>query len=326
MRIRSVTFFAIFIFSASCALSQSVGSLVSGAADGHVHILSPELIKIWKGLGIPFSRPDEYYSDIDVILKNTAVKRIDLISMAHVYSSEEFGGFKNERELVEKENSYVAAARDKHTKKVRAFCSIDPLRDYALEELERCRSALKMDGIKLHHNANQVYLTVPAHLEKVKKVFEFAAKHKMPILMHFDNSHRRFGAADINLLTGSILNELGPVNLTIAHFGTSGGFSSRTRAFLNAFITELNANKNLEKHRILFDISAVALDKDSEGVRKLTDEEFAVLGIYVRRLGFDRIRFGTDYPLYNPDEYLAILRGRLKLSDNEIRMLLRSKD
>lgn len=298
---------------------------MSGIADGHVHILSPELIKIWKGLGIPFSRPDEYYSDIDVILKNTAVKRIDLISMAHVYSSEEFGAFKNERELVEKENSYVAAARDKYPKKVRAFCSIDPLREYALEELERCRGALKMDGIKLHHNANQVYLTVPAHLEKVKKVFEFAANHKMPILMHFDNSHRRFGEPDIKLLTGSILNELGPVNLTIAHFGTSGGFSSRTRAFINAFITELSANKNLEKHRILFDISAVALDKDSEGVSKLTDEEFAVLGVYVRRLGLHRVKFATDYPLYRPDEYLEILRTRLRLSDGEINKFLKEK-
>lgn len=316
-----------FIVILACiAAGQSSNVPVAGATDGHVHILSPELIKIWKGLGIPFSRPDEYYSDIDVILKNTAVKRIDLTSMAHVYSSEEFGGFKNEHELVEKENSYVAAARDKYPKKVRAFCSIDPLRDYAQEELERCRGALKMDGIKLHHNANQVYLTVPAHLEKVKKVFEFAANHKMPILMHFDNSHRRFGAPDIRLLTGSILNDLSPVNLTIAHFGTSGGFSSRTRAFLNAFIAELNANKALAKHNITFDISAVALDKDSEGVRKLTDDEFAVLGVYVRRLGLDRVKFGTDYPLYTPTEYLAILQQRLKLTESETRKLLRSKN
>ena len=106
---------------------------VSEAADGHVHILSPELIRVWKGLGVPFSRPDEYYRDIDVILRNTGTRRLDLVSMAHVFSSEEFGGFKNERELVEKENTYAAAARDKYPNKVRAFCSVDPLRDYALE-------------------------------------------------------------------------------------------------------------------------------------------------------------------------------------------------
>lgn len=304
---------------------QTPNDDVAKASDGHVHILSPELIKIWKGMGIPFSRPDNNYSDIDVILKNTGTKQIDLVSMAHVYSSEEFGGFRNERELVEAENSYVAAARNKHPKRVKAFCSVDPLLDYALKELERCRTQLKMDGIKLHHNANQVYLTVPTHLAKVKKVFEFATQHRLPILMHFDNSHRRFGEPDIKLLTGSILNDLKGVNLRIAHFGTSGGFSARTHAFINAFIVELGSNKALSQHRITFDISAVGLDKDSEGVRKLTDEEWAILGRYVRRLGFNRIAFGTDYPLYNPSEYLEILRDRLRLTDAEVRALLRAK-
>ena len=304
---------------------SSVANPPKPLTDGHVHILSPELIKIWKGLGIPFSRPDEYYSDIDVILSNTAVRRIDLISMAHVYTAEDFGGFKNERELVERENAYVAAARDKHPKKTRAFCSVDPLREYALAELERCRTALKMDGIKLHHNANQVYLTVPEHLEKVKMVFEFAARHKMPILLHFDNSHRRFGKPDIDLLAGSILKDIGPVELRIAHFGTSGGFSQRTRAFLNAFIEKLDAEPELRKHKIKFDISAVALDKDSEGVRKLTDDEFAVLARYIRRLGLKRIAFGTDYPLYTPAEYQAILRNRVGLSDKELEILLKTK-
>ena len=310
---------------AAAGTGQTQRTAVRKATDAHVHILSPELIKIWKGLGIPFSRPDDYYSEIDVILKNTAVKRIDLISMAHVYSSEEFGGFKNERELVEKENSYVAAARDKYRKKVKAYCSVDPLRDYALEELERCRTKLKMDGVKLHHNANQVYLTVPDHLAKVKKVFEFASKNKLPVLMHFDNSHRRFGEPDVKLLVGSILNDLNPVKLRIAHFGTSGGFSIRTKAFLDAFIAELHSNSDLRKHKITFDISAVGLDKDSEGVRKLTDEEWTDLGVYVRKLGFNRITFATDYPLYQANEYLEILQSRLKLTDAEVRTLLRDK-
>ena len=298
---------------------------ITPQTDGHVHILSPELIRIWKGLGIPFSRPDEYYSDIYVILKNAAVDRIDLISMAHVFSSEEFGGFKNERELVEKENNYVASARDKYPKKVRAFCSVDPLRDYALDELERCRTGLGMDGIKLHHNANQVYLTVPEHLAKVKRVFHFAADHKLPILLHFDNSHRRFGKPDVDLLVGSILKDLKPIDMRIAHFGTSGGFSQRTRGFLNAFIDQFAVEPALKKHRITFDISAVALDKDSEGVRRLTEEDFAVLRRYIQRLGPERVAFGTDYPLYTPIEYAAILTGRVGLTDREMRSILKNK-
>src|SRR5690606_1519686 len=122
-----------------------------------------------------------------------------------------------------------------------------------------CRTELKLDGIKLHHNANQVYLTEPEHLAKVKSVFEYAARHRLPILLHLDNSHRRFGEPDVKLLTGSILKDLRPVNLRIAHLGTSGGFSQRTRAFLNAFIAAFASEPGLKRHRITFDISAVAL-------------------------------------------------------------------
>lgn len=315
----------IVIFAACSAIGQAPDGRAVIPTDGHVHILSPGLIKIWKGLGIPFSRADEYYSDIDVILKNAGAHRLDLISMAHVLSSEEFGGFKNERELVEHENSYVAAARDKFPNKVRAFCSVDPLRDYALEELERCRTQLRVDGIKLHHNANQVYLTVPEHLAKVKRVFEFAAQHKMPILMHFDNSHRRFGERDVGLLVDEILRDLKPVRLTIAHFGTSGGFNSRTKGVIDAFRFRLRTAPWLNKHKITFDISAVALDKDSEGVPKLTDAHFDELSIYIRRLGPERISFGTDYPLYTPSEYVNILRTRLGLSEAELALILRAK-
>ena len=320
---KSVSILIILVLA--CAVCSQSNARLVATTDGHVHILSPALIKAWKGMGIPFSRPDEYYSDIDTILRNTA-ERIDLVSMAHVYSSEEFGGaFDNERQLVESENSFVAAARDKYPKRIRAFCSVDPLRDYALAELERCRTTLKMDGIKLHNNANQVYLTVPEHLEKVKAVFEFAARHRLPVLLHFDNSHRRFGEPDVKLLTGSILKDLPPVKLRIAHFGTSGGFNQRTRAFLNAFITAFANDPYLKRHRITFDISAVALDKDSEGVPRLTDAEFAVLARYIRRLGPERITFGTDYLLYTPAEYAAILKTRVGLTDRELRAILKER-
>jgi predicted TIM-barrel fold metal-dependent hydrolase len=315
----------VILILAASAFSKTGGGSASIPVDAHVHILSPELIKIWKGIGIPFTRPDAYYSDINVILKNAGTGRIDLISMAHVFSSEEFGGFKNERELVEKENDYVSDARKMRPGAVRAFCSVDPLRDYALDELERCRSKLKMDGIKLHHNASQVYLTVPDHLSRVKKVFEFAVKFKLPILMHFDNSHRRFGDRDVGLLVDEILKDLDPVRLTIAHFGTSGGFNARTKAVIDTFRYRFRTEPWLSRHQIVFDISAVALDKDSEGVPKLTNAHFDELAIYIRRLGPEKISFGTDYPLYTADSYIDILRNRVGLSEAEISTILRRK-
>jgi len=289
----------------------------AGVFDHHVHIMSPRMIKYFKDAGIPFSKPDADYSQLDAIRKRLGKDEFALVSMAYLYGNPEYGKVENERELVKAENDFVAAAKGDE-KGLKFYCSFDPLKDHGLEEANRCVTELKADGLKMHFNASQVYLTVPEHLNRVKPAFELAAENGLPILLHFDNFHRRFGKPDIDLLADKILKDIKPVRLQIAHFGTSGGFSQRTKDFLDAFITRLNSDATLKKHRIMFDISAVALDKDSEGVRKLTDEEFVELAAYVRKLGPGRIVFATDYPLYSAGEYIRILRDRVKLSDVEI--------
>ncbi len=295
--------------------------------DHHVHIMSPQLISLWKNMGIPFSKEDCYYADIDTILNATKAQSVSLISMAYVYSSEEFGdGAENVEEKIRSENDYLAYAKLKHPNTINAFYGIDPLQESALSEIERCHKKLKLDGIKLHNNASQVYLTVPEHLKKVKAVFRYASDNKIPILMHFDNSHRKFGRTDVKILSDSVLAELKYVNLQIAHFGTSGGFNQKTKEVLDAFIELFKSNHPISKHTITFDISAVCLDKDAEGVTKLTDKDFVELAEYSRKLGFDRIAFGTDYPLYRSDEYLNLLMMKLKLTEDEVTNLMKEKN
>ena len=298
-------------------IKREAAAATAGVFDHHVHIMSPRMIKYFKDAGIPFSKPDADYSQLPAIRKRLGNEEFALVSMAYLFGNPEFGKVENERDLVKAENDFVAAAKG-NDGKLKFYCSFDPLKEYGLEEAKRCVSELKADGLKMHFNASQIYLTVPAHLEKVRPAFELAAANGLPILLHFDNLHRRFGKPDIDLLADKILTDIKPVTLQIAHFGTSGGFSQRTKDFLDAFISRLSTDESLKKHRIRFDISAVALDKDSEGVPKLTDEQFAELGSYIRKLGPERIVFATDYPLYSAEEYLAILRDRVKLSDSEI--------
>lgn len=295
--------------------------------DKHVHIMSTQLISLWKSMGIPFSKADPYYSDIDTIFNTTKAQSISLISMAYVYSSEEFGGNSgNVEEKVRDENDYLALAKLKHPNKIKAFYGIDPLQEFALAEIKRCHNELKLDGIKLHHNASQVYLTEPVHLGKVKEVFEYASNNRIPLLMHFDNSHPKFGKTDVRILADSVLSGLEYVNLQIAHFGTSGGFNQKTKEILDAFIELFQSNHPISKHTITFDISAVCLDKDAEGVSKLTNKDFDELAKYSRKLGFGRIVFGTDYPLYRSDEYLNLLIKKMNLTEDEVTNLLKDKN
>lgn len=65
-----------------------------------------------------------------------------------------------------------------------------------------------------------------------------------------------------------------------------------------------------------------AIESDlSAPIPQLTDEQFAELAVYVRKLGMKRIVFGTDYPLYSAEEYLEILRKRVKLTDKELKKM-----
>lgn len=287
--------------------------------DKHVHIMSPFLIHQWKEQGIPFSRRDAYYSDIDTIMKINGAESISLISMAYTYSSEWFTNNAVEvPDLIKNENDYLSQAKAKYPDKIQAFFGIDPLHEEAMEEIIRCHKALQLDGIKLHFNASQVYLTEASHRKPVHDIFRYASEHKLPILLHFDNSHRKFGVPDIDILADSILAKLNEITLQIAHFGTSGGFNPKTMEILDRFIELFESDHPISKHNITFDISAVCLDKDADGVQKLDDNQWEDVALYCRKLGFEKIDFGTDYPLYKSAEYLNVLVNKLNLTQEEL--------
>ncbi|MBK8564221.1 MAG: amidohydrolase family protein [Saprospiraceae bacterium] len=313
------------LLSCSATSFLSKQGKLKPAHDCHVHIMSPTLIADWKAMGIPFSRPDHYYADIDSIIKNVGTSTIDLIAMAHVYTSEEFYQGSDGPEKLAKENDYVLSMAAIYPRKVRPFISVDPLRHDAIGELKRCYAVNNNIGLKMHNSASQIYLTVPAHVERVKSVFMAAAEMGIPVLMHFDNWHPKFGARDLNILVDSILAHAKPMVLTIPHFGTSGGFSQKTKDFLDGFIALRQQGKIPGKHKIYLDISAVALDKDSEGVTKLNDAEFAELKGYITKIGAQHIVFGTDYPLYTPFVYAEILRGRVGLKPRTVKQLMKPK-
>lgn len=291
--------------------------------DCHVHLMSPSMITYWKSLGIPFSKPEVYYSNVDSILARNKATRIDLIGMAYIYENEDFYQGDDRRKQVQKENDYLLETAKKYPNTVTPYFAVNPLTDYALEEIDRCLAATPNSGLKLHFNTSQVYLTEPAHLNKVKPIFNKAAENKLPVLLHFDNWHPKFGEPDIQLLIDSILKEISPLTLTIAHFGTSGGFNDKTKRFIDAFVTQFEKGNVPKKHTIRFDISAVALDKDSEGVSKLTDGEFEKLNTYIHKLGIDRVIFGTDYPLYSSVEYVDVLKNRVGLTEEEINKIIK---
>lgn len=294
--------------------------------DSHVHIMSPDLISYWKDLGIPFTKSESRYSNVDSILYYNKAKHINLIGMGYVYGNPEYYEGDDSYLKLKSENNYLLKCAKVYPDRITPFFTIDPLENNAIEELERCHEINSEAGLKLHFNASQVYLTEPTHLEKIKLIFEKSAEYKLPILLHFDNWHPKFGVPDINILVDSILTDIDQVQLQIAHFGTSGGFNDKTMRFLDEYLLLKNQNKIPIRHSILFDISAVALNKNNEGISKLSKIEFLKLKEYVEKIGIENIVFGTDYPLYNSAEYIKILKEKLDFSNEDLLEISKSKN
>lgn len=317
----------LLLLSFFCCKAKETRDINSATAkasfDSHVHIMSPDLISYWKSLGIPFSQTDAIYANIDTIMEKNNADYVNLIGMGYVFTSHEYYEGEDRQEKMQSENNYLFESAQKYPKRITPYFAIDPLQDFAVEEMERCYGMFSKCGVKLHFNASQVYLTEPVHLEKVTRVFKKSAEYDLPILLHFDNWHPKFGKRDLGIMMDTLLKDIPPVTLQIAHFGTSGGFNEKTKAFIDAYLELKNDDRIPEGHEIIFDISAVALDKDSEGVEALTDEGFETLKVYIDKIGIENIVFGTDYPLYTSDDYYKILKENVGLSEKELDQIYR---
>ncbi|MGB0949311.1 MAG: amidohydrolase family protein [Marinirhabdus sp.] len=294
--------------------------------DRHVHIISPQLLADFKAQGVPFPNGGAPHTNVDTIFNRNNAQQMHLVGMGYLYSNSDFYLGNDAKEKAKAENDFLAEVKSKHPNTMKAFFGIDPLLNGALAEVMRCRETLKLDGVKMHFANNKVYLSRPGHLKKVLPIFEYAAKNGMPILLHFDNGDPKFGTEDVRVLVSSVLSKVKPLTLTIAHFGTSGGFNKKTEGVLSAFKEHFESGAISEKHRVRFDISAVALNRDSEGVQKLSVGGYGRLRGYLDTVGLDRVVFGSDYPLYTAGEYLGVLREKLKLTDSELAGITSNKD
>jgi predicted TIM-barrel fold metal-dependent hydrolase len=295
----------------------SCGRAPESIIDHHVHLLTPQLIEDWKSLGVPFSRSDHAYSNLDSILRYSPADRISVISMAYLYGTDDFSD-DNEYENVKRENTYVAHEGKRLGGRVRTFCSVDGRKEYAVDEILRCRKTLKMDGIKLHFNACSISLRSTSHLTRIREIFRLAAHERMPLLLHFENGSGRFGQLDIDVLIDSVLTGVSPMVLILAHMGTSGGFTPMTERIVRS----LSSAARPRDHSVYFDISAVVLSDTTEGVLPTSSEEAARAASLMREIGISSFLFGTDYPLINSRKYRADLQRMLALTEDELTTLL----
>ena len=283
MKLRFLTSAAALVLSA-----PAVGPIVP-VADHHQHLFSPAIVAL---LADGTSGPQAITArDVIALLDSAGIRKAVLLSVAYLYGSPK-RQVQDEYAKVKAENDWNAAQAAEYPDRLRAFCSFNPLKDYALEELSRCaRTPGLRWGIKLHFGNSDVQLDNPAHVEQLRRIFRAANQHRMAIVVHLRASisrKRPYGAAQAHVFLEQLLPEAPDVPVQVAHLaGTGPGYDDPPADSAMAVLAAAVAHHDPRTRRLWFDVATVVDQNISPANAERVVER-------IRQVGVERILFGSD--------------------------------
>jgi predicted TIM-barrel fold metal-dependent hydrolase len=285
------------------------------AVDHHQHLLSPATAAL--------SRNGTTVTATDLIarLNEAGIERAVVLSLAYVFSPPNQSAIGDAYGRVKAENDWTSSQVAQYPGRLRGFCSVDPLKDYALREIVRCAGDPNLRyGLKLHFGYSDVDLDNPAHLDRLRDVFRTANASRMALVIHMPPSiatHRPYGTTQVRTFLKTLLPEVPDVPVQIAHLAGAGGYDDRVDSALEVFIHAL-AEGDQRMANVYFDASFVA------GVGRWK-EQATLVAIRIRQLGVSRVLYGSDGATgaHPPKDMLAAFH-QLPLTTLEFRQVERN--
>jgi uncharacterized protein len=291
-------------------------SVQTPSIDYHQHLFSPEAAALVTGNP---SSPGIGARDLIALLDSAGVSRALVLSMAYPWGKASRAPVEDEYNRVKAENDWTARQVAQYPGRLRAFCSFNPLKPYALEELARCSNSRQLrSGLKLHFGNSDVDLDNPGNVAQVRKVFEAANRYGMSLVVHMRTSldnKRRYGADEARVFLNELLPAVPDVPIQIAHLAGSGGYDPVIDSALNVF-TEAVAKGDARMTNVWFDASAVVRPT-------MSPDELQQIAARIRKLGVERVLYGSDAavdPAAYPQARWAAFE-RLPLTVAEFRMI-----
>ena len=240
-------------------------------------------------------------------LDSAGIRKALVLSAAYWFGSALMPGSQTDLPVDEEyarvraENDWVVSETAKYPRRLYAYCSFNPLKSYALAEIERCSSIKGVHGIKLHLANSQVDLRDPTDVARVRDVFAAANAKRLPIVVHMRPRLQPYGRQDVELFIREVLTAAPDIPIQIAHFAGWGGYDDSTDAAIAAFIDAIAA-KNPAVSKVTYDFTLVVFqDQEPERRRRIAER--------VRQVGLQRVVYGSDLvdPKANWAEILRVL-------------------
>jgi predicted TIM-barrel fold metal-dependent hydrolase len=284
--------------------------------DHHQHLLSPTSIQFMNAIAARRGQSPNKDEPVTArrlvaMLDAAGIERAVVLSNAYYYD-----GIRRGPEAylqVQAENDWTAREVASFPSRLVAFCSFSPLKDYAIEELERCARSGAFRGIKLHFGNSGVDLKNHEHVEKVRRVFEAANRHRLAIIIHVRASPDS-AREHAEVLLNQLLPAAPDVPVQIAHLWGGAEFSEGAlAAYADAVAARQPATAKL-----YFDVAELALviGRDQRSLQRSVAQ--------IRRIGLDRILYGSDGPTLGnvqPREAWAAFLKRVPLAKEELAVI-----
>jgi predicted TIM-barrel fold metal-dependent hydrolase len=284
------------------------------AVDHHQHLFGPAAAALNAGGKVVTA------DDLVKALDSAGIRRAVVLSVAYQFANPNRSPVDDEYSKVRAENDWTAEQVARFPDRLRAVCGVNPLKDYALDEIDRCAKDPRLrTGIKLHFGNSDVDLDKPDHVARLRDVFRRANEHHMAIIVHMHPSvtrHRPYGATQARTFLTELLPAAPDVPVQIAHFAGAGGYDEPAVDEALGVFADAIAKHDPSMERVYFDISGVAgLGSWKTHASRIAER--------VRQLGVERILFGTDAAAGGPMSPLQAWTAfrQLPLTDAEFRAI-----
>jgi len=283
--------------------------------DHHQHLYSTETIGLARSTIAPLDA-----ADLVAYLDAAGIARAAVLSTAYQFGNPNRPPVENEYAKVRAENDWTSRQVARYPTRLRGLCGVNPLKDYAVDEVTRCAQDPSLrSGLKLHFGNSDVDLDNPMHVQQLQRVFHAANDRRMAIVVHMRSSttmRRAYGAKEALVFLSEVLPAAPDVPVQIAHLTGGGTYDDpATDEALSVFVDAIT-RKDPRMDRVYFDISGIA------GYGRWMDHADRVAE-RIRQLGMQRILYGSDGARGGglaPREAWATLR-QLPLSDDEFRAI-----
>ena len=281
--------------------------------DYHQHLVSPAFAPI---VELPVRNGEALLRELDA----AGIEKAVVLSVGYSFADER-KGLADPDSLTREENDWTSSEVAKSGGRLIGFCSANPMREAALQELERCLTLPGMIGIKQHMGNGGVTLRDSSHLRRMQQVFALAQRRRAPVLVHMRaRGGANYGAEDARLFLSQVVSQAPDIEIVVAHLGSSGPEYTPQHDEVMAAFADAAERNDPHMRNVYFDASGIYVDV-------ATPEQAARAASRIREVGASRVLYGSDLTPAGGSirRGWEIFRSKVPLTEAEFRRIAENR-